>query len=163
MALKGRTVHIFTETEDAVLWSKEDAANGCLFNPPVPFDEVVNICRMSKVVINSIPHIRKGYHERLFLSLASGAVTLVRKGVALPAWLVKTGRVVEYAGNFLGELELQLQEAEKHPYDSEKILNWLETEHSWDARLKQHLPEIEKSIKKLHDVWEKNPFWHVLG
>jgi hypothetical protein len=74
---------------------------------------------------------------------------------------VKTGSVVEYASNFLGDLELQLQEAEKHHYDSEKILNWLESEHSWDARLEQHLPEIEKSIQKIHAVWEENPFWHV--
>ena len=91
VALKGRSVHIFTEKEDAIHWSKEEAAHGCRFNPPVPFDEVVDICRMSKVVINSVPHIRKGYHERLFLSLASGAVTLVRRGLELPSWLRRPG------------------------------------------------------------------------
>jgi hypothetical protein len=161
-ALKGRSVHIFTEAEDSALWSKEEEAKGCVFHPPVPFKEVVNICLMSKAVINSIPHIRKGYHERLFLSLASGAVTLVRKGLELPSWLLETGRIVEYTSSFLGNLVPQLRDAENRHYEPEKILPWLQGEHSWDARLTQHTPEIEKSLAKIHADWEKNPFWNVL-
>ncbi len=162
LGLKGVTVNIFTETEDAALWSKEEAARGCTFHPPVPFQQVADICRMSKVVINSIPHIRKGYHERLFLSLASGAVTLTGKGVRLPAWVEKAGRVVGYTSNALEDLEHQLQEAQRRHYDPDLILPWLETEHSWDARLEQHLPEIDESVEKLRAKWEQNPFWRMV-
>ncbi len=162
-ALKGRSVHIFTDVEDAVVWSKEPSAAGCLFTTPVPFDQVVDICRMSRIVINSIPHIRKGYHERLFLSLASGAVTLVRKGISLPAWLTATGRVVEYESHALADVVPRLAEAEQRHYDVEKILSWLDAEHSWDARLTQYLPEIEKSIAALRDTWEHNTFWRMSG
>jgi hypothetical protein len=160
-ALKGRSVHIFTDPSDADLWAKEESAQGCLFHPPVPFHEVMDICRKSKVVINSSPHIRKGYHERLFLSLASGAITLVRKGMDFPSWVTNEGRVVEYASSPLEGLISQLQEAEKKPYAKEKILPWLDANHSWDARLQKHLPQIEKSVKRLHEVWEENPFWRM--
>ena len=74
----------------------------------------------------------------------------------------KTGRVVEYTSSALEDLVPQLQEAENRRVDQEKILAWLETEHSWDARLSQHLPEIEKSVAKLHADWEENPFWRML-
>lgn len=163
MALQKRTVHIFTETEDAVLWSKESAAQRCLFNPPVPFSQVGDVCRLSKVVVNSIPHIRKGFHERIFLSLAAGAITLVRKGISLPGWLLRTGRVVEYSSNALDDLIPRLEVAEKQHYDPEKILPWLEAEHSWDARLEHHLPDIETSIEKLRSMWEQNRFWRMLN
>ena len=161
-ALKGRNIQIFTGIEDAVLWSKEEAAKEALFCPPVPFDEVIDICRMSKVAINSAPHIRKGYHERLFLSLASGAVTVAGKG-RLPAWLQEEGRLVEYDGNSLDDLLVRVQEAERRPYNQEKVLSWLEAEHTWEARLRQLLPEIEKDVLEIRTRWENDPFMRLAG
>ena len=159
--LKGLRVHIFTDSSDAALWAKEESAQGCIFHPHVPFQEVMNICRQSKVVINSSPHIRKGYHERLFLSLASGAITLVRKGMNFPSWVVNEGRVVEFQSSSVQDLVAQLQEMEKKPYAKVKILSWLDAEHSWDARVQQHLPQIDASVQRRHEIWKENPFWHV--
>lgn len=160
-ALSSRTIHIFTDPEDAKQWSSREAARTCHFEPAVPFSEVVNVCRNSKVVINSAPHIQRGYHERLFLSLASGAVTLVGTGHLLPSWLVETGRVVKYDSSSLDGLAEKIRAAEERPFDAEKILSWLEREHTWDARLDQHLPEIERSVKKLHAEWKENPLWRI--
>jgi spore maturation protein CgeB len=162
LALKGRDVHIFTGKEDAAVWATEESAKNCIFHDPVPFNEVMNVCAMSKVVINSIPHIRKGFHERIFLSLASGAVTLFSRGPAFPSWVGKEARVVDYTSDSLQDLPVRLHDAESRPYEREKILQWLIADHSWDARLKQHLPEIEKSIADLRTAWENNPFWHAL-
>ena len=162
-ALQERDVHIFTLEEEAIRWAKKDSAKRCHFHPPVPFSEVINVCRMSKVVLQSVPTIRNGYHERLFLALASGAVTLVNAGLPLPAWLMKSGRVLEYESFSLDGLLSSISEVEKRPFDSKKILSWLEEEHSWDARLRQHLPQIEKSVKKLHELWESNPFWQLMN
>jgi hypothetical protein len=161
--LASRDVHIFTGIEDAELWARQEVAVGCHFEPAVPFKEVVDLCRKSKVVINSAPHIRQGYHERLFLSLASGTVTLVGKGHLLPSWLVETGRVVEYDSSSLESIDEKLCDAEKRLFDAENVLSWLEKEHTWDARIEQHLPEIERSVEQLHAKWEANPFWWVVG
>ena len=162
IALKGRAVHIFTGKEDADLWAKEESAKECIFHEPVPFNEVMNVCLMSKVVINSIPHIRRGFHERIFLSLASGAVTLFSRGPAFPSWVGKEARVVDYTSASLEDLLPRLRDAESRPYEREKILQWLIADHSWDARLKQHLPEIAKSVSDLRTTWENNPFWRTL-
>lgn len=161
-ALSNRSIHIFTGPEDAKEWSKVGSAKRYHFEPSVPFGEVIDVCMKSRVVINSAPHIRKGYHERLFLSLVSGAVTLIGKGHLLPDWLVQNGRVVVFDSSNLQGLDEKLQEAEKRPFDAKKILSWLESEHTWDARLHQHLSEIERSVEKIHAGWEANPFFRFV-
>ena len=50
-ALKDRNVHIFASEKDAVGWSSRPSAKGCIFHPPVPFDNVFDICRNAKVVV----------------------------------------------------------------------------------------------------------------
>jgi hypothetical protein len=127
------------------------SAQGSTFHPPVDFRDVIHICCQSKVVINSFPHIRKGYHERLFLSLASGAITLVERG-RLPAWLVAEGRVVEYDGSSLESVPQRLIEAQSRPYNREKVLSWLSAEHTWDVRLQQLLPVIEADLASIRSA-----------
>ena len=143
--LRGRSIHIFTGIEDAVVWTREEPNQNYIFHLPVAFRDVARLCCQSRVVINSSPHIRPGYHERLFLSLASGAITLVERG-RLPAWLVDEGRIVEYDSATLESVPHRLIEAQSRPYNREKVLSWLSSEHTWDARLKQLLPSIEGLI-----------------
>lgn len=151
-SLSGRTINIFTTEIDAVQWCREAAAKACAFHPPVNFHSVFDLCGRSKVVLNSAPHIRLGYHERLFLSLASGAITVTERG-RLPHWLVERGRVVEYDTDSLATLPDRLRETEGLPYDRESVLRWLVMEHTWDARLRKILPAIE------HDVFEIKKEW----
>ncbi|MCH9608842.1 MAG: hypothetical protein S4CHLAM45_06410 [Chlamydiales bacterium] len=40
---------------------------------PLPFHEVVEVMRRAKFVLNSSPRFKRGYHERIFTALASGA------------------------------------------------------------------------------------------
>ena len=143
--LRGRQIHIFTGIEDAATWAKEEPDQHYSFHPPADFREAAKLCCLSKVVINSSPHLRPGYHERLFLSLASGAITLVERG-RLPSWLVEEGRVVEYDSASLESVPGRLIEAQRRPYNREKVLTWLSSEHTWDARLQNLLPKIERLI-----------------
>lgn len=143
--LRKRSIHIFTEVEDAAEWMRAGSAQGCTFHPPVDFHDVIQVCCQSKVVVNSFPHIRKGYHERLFLSLASGALTLVERG-RLPPWLVDEGRVVEYDSATLESIPQRLLEAQTRPYNRDRVLLWLSSEHTWDARLQRLLPIIDEDI-----------------
>jgi hypothetical protein len=154
-AFHGRDVRIFTSDEDAARWSQEAAAKGLTFCPEVPFEKVIDLCLQSKVVLNTAPHIRKGYHERIFLSLASGAVTVVEKG-RLPEWLVETERVAEYDGRSFADLQQRVDEAARRPFHREKVLSWLEAEHTWDARLRQLLPELDRQVTDLRLAWSRD-------
>ena len=142
--LHGSDIHIFTGREDAESWGKEGGRY--FFHPPVDFHDVIRVCCQSKAVINSSPHIRPGYHERLFLSLASGAVTVVERG-RLPRWLSEEGRVVEYDSGSLESVPRRIEEARRCPYNREKVLSWLSSEHTWDVRLRRILPVIECLLK----------------
>ena len=152
--LQKRSIHIFTGVDDAAEWMRAGSAQGCTFHPPVDFRDVIHICCQSKVVINSFPHIRKGYHERLFLSLASGAITLVERG-RLPAWLVEEGRVVEYDNSTLEHVPQRLIEAQSRPYNRDRVLSWLSSEHTWDVRLQQLLPAIDEDISAIRSDFKK--------
>ena len=151
--LSGRVINIFTSPLDAVEWGRKETAKSCIFHPPVDFRSLFDLCRSSKVVLNSAPHIRLGYHERLFLTLASGAIAVTERG-RLPQWLVDGGRVVEYDTDSLATVSDRLREAEKKPYDRESVLKWLSMEHTWDARLRKLLPEIERDVFEIKKEWK---------
>ena len=147
-SLPQRTVNIFTSAEDAVRWLK--VSPNSLFRPSVDFQELFDLCAHSKVVLNSVPSIRPGYHERLLLSLASGAITVTERG-RVPSWLVERGRVVEYDTASMETLQERIHEAEGRPYDRMAVLEYLDKEHTWDVRLHMALPAIEREIQESKD------------
>lgn len=151
--LSERTINIFTTKLDAVEWRREEAS--CIFHPSVDFRSLFDLCRNSKAVLNSAPHIRLGYHERLFVTLASGAITVTERG-RLPHWLVEQGRVVEYDSGSLATVPDRLREAERKPYDRERVLKWLSMEHTWDVRLRKVLPEIERDVFEIKKEWKNS-------
>ena len=149
-----RRVHIFSTKED---W--KIVRPNYVFHEPVPFDQACDICSQAKVVVNSVPTIRCGYHERLFLGLAAGA-TIVSSQIDLPQWVVASGGVVTYRTSTLPNVQERLAACEGRQ-SREEILNWLEKEHTWDVRIKKTFPGIFESITAIHDTWNANPFWKL--
>ena len=156
-SLKGRTVHVFSEEGE---WKK--ILPDVVLHNPVSFDQVCEVCSQAKVVLNSVPTIRKGYHERLFLGLASGAI-VVTSQLDLPAWLESAGSIVSYRTSTLPTLQERLLQAEKQTRSQDDIFAWLDKEHTWDVRVKMVLPDILKSIASIRDTWNANPFWKLLN
>lgn len=150
----GRTVHIFSAKEE---W--KEVRSNYVFHEPVSFDQVCDVCAHARVVLNSVPTIRRGYHERLFLGLAAGA-TVVTSHVNLPSWLMTSGAIVSYRTSTLSGLQARLAEHEGRQ-SREEILNWLDKEHTWDVRIKEVLPGIVDSVKGIRDTWNANPFWKL--
>lgn len=52
------------------------SSSNLFFHAPSPYIDTLNLMRKSKVVINSTPTFKEGGHERLFASLACGALPL---------------------------------------------------------------------------------------
>lgn len=153
-AMKGRKVHFFTTADSAIALANSPSYKGCIFHSAVPFHEVLSICSQAKVVINSSPSIRKGYHERLLLGLAAGAIVVTSASVVLPLWLEESGAVVSYTTSTLLSVAERLSLAERHPRPVEKIIKWIEQYHTWDARLAEHLPAIGKRVQIAHETWK---------
>lgn len=152
-ALEGRTVHLFTTSEGASVASRRTSYKNCVLHPSVPFHEVLDICSQARVVINSSPSIRNGYHERLLLGLASGAVVVTSASRVLPTWLEEAGAVVSYTTSSLPSLSHRLAAAEGRAHPQKNILDWLEENHTWDVRLKEHLPHITKQVWLSRAEW----------
>ena len=87
--------------------------------------------------------------------MASGAITVTERG-RLPHWLVEQGRVVEYDSGSLATVPDRLREAERKPYDRERVLKWLSMEHTWDVRLRKVLPEIERDVFEIKKEWKNS-------
>jgi spore maturation protein CgeB len=126
-ALYGLDVHVFSDKK-----YKCDA----IFHDPVPFSRVGEVCSQAKIVINSSPSIRQGFHERLFLGLASGAIVLSSQIDLLPKWLEEKGALVSYKRSTLSTVRERLALAQLGRVPREEISSWLEREHTWDVRVR---------------------------
>jgi hypothetical protein len=156
-ALQGRKIDIWTTEEDAQLWSAHEYMNEVIFHKPFAFTDVVKLLLQAKVVIQSLPMIKKGYHERLLLALASGATVLTNAHTPFIKPFSSMASVVLYRNSTLPHLHKALDEGKKGLFDRKKILLYLEEEHTWDARLKIIIPQIDKQLEELGDRFRQNP------
>ncbi len=72
-AFKEHTIHIFGSGINASEW-KDTLKGNFIFHPEIKFDEALKIMSQSKIVLNSVPTIRFGGHERLFYAYQMGAL-----------------------------------------------------------------------------------------
>jgi spore maturation protein CgeB len=125
-AFQGHSIHIFGEG-----W---DPTPDCIIHPPLPFSSLFDICTQAKVILNNMPMIRRGYHERLFLGLASGAIVVTTK---LNQILHNPPpSLIEYTSSSLPSLPGQVNMIK----EVSPPLEWLRQNHTWDVRVKTFLP-----------------------
>jgi spore maturation protein CgeB len=128
-AFKGMEVHIFGEG-----WPPSSAYT---IHPPLPFSSILDIYAQSKVVLNSAPMIRRGYHERLFLGLAAGSVVVTSK---LDVSNLNQAKVlVDYTTSSLSLLPDRL----KNLRSPQPPREWLKKNHTWDVRVKNFLSSLK--------------------
>lgn len=126
-SLSGKRIHIFGEG-----W--EHVPSHVVLHPPLPFSSVFEVCQQAKVVLNSVPMIRRGYHERLFLGLAAGAL-VVTSQINIPD-AAGIPSLVQYTTSSLTTLQDRLATWSEVP----PPFGWMENFHTWDARVKRLLP-----------------------
>ena len=84
LSIDDATVHVFGgKYENNTLFSGFPKAlsqkSNLILHPPVAINEVPNILSQTKICLNSTPFFKDGSHERVLLSLASGATPLSSK------------------------------------------------------------------------------------
>lgn len=85
-----RELHIFDGSLTKQGWKEflRDKKNNCIFHPPVPFPEMVEILKKSKIVLNSSTHLRHGSHEKVFYALLCGCLPITNKGLWMESQLL---------------------------------------------------------------------------
>ncbi len=165
-SIKDASVHVFGGT----CWRDEHPISGwaqALFDcpnvtvhPAVPYWEILEICKQSKICLNSMPFFKNGTHERIFFSLACGALPITTDNL----WVRE---------NFINGKELLLYETLKWNEVNDKINYFLAHEaerqqlvrsgyekvllhHTWDQRAEQLLEEIPAFIQQMKQQAENN-------
>lgn len=109
----------------------ESYAPHATVNAPIPFDEVLEVMRLSKVVLNCSSRFKRGYHERIFNSLLVGTRVITAENPLLkdfPGVLSYTPGKWEQAIDLL-DVRVDIEAGRQ------KVLD----EHTWENRAKQIL------------------------
>lgn len=157
-SIKNAHVHVFGGTcwrdEKPILgWSNSliDMPNVTV-HPAVPYAESLEIMKKSKIVLNSMPFFKSGTHERIFTSLACGALPITSDNL----WVRE---------NFLDGRDLKIYS----PKGWDKVNDWVDdylnhekkrqeivdqgraivmNDHTWDNR-------VEEMIRALPPILER--------
>jgi len=124
-------------------------------HPPVNYSEMIEILKRSKICLNSSPSFRDGTHDRIFTSLACGALPIVSDSKYLGETLLHGVDILYYKANHWHEVNdwineyLADEQKRKKVVASgrEKVMKY----HTWDVRIEQlmeELPPILESMKR---------------
>lgn len=99
-------------------------------HPPIPFEETIEIMKQAKIVLNSSPRFKEGFHERIFYALLCGSMPVTGQS----AWIEKHFKVGEELatytyGNWENRVEVK-NAAQIAAKGQERVWH----EHTWDVR-----------------------------
>ncbi len=149
-ALQDVDIHIFAGKKDLEQW--EQALRGkkrLFFHEEVAYEELADVFARARIVLNSMPTIKKGLHERLLFALSQGASVLNNASdfvcTAFPQRLaVLSVQPPEYdRANELVQEVFQNEEARQEEVRAAQ--KYIGEGHTFDARvayLKEMIPQI---------------------
>ncbi|MBS0654267.1 MAG: hypothetical protein JSR46_00675 [Verrucomicrobia bacterium] len=83
-AIDGYDVHIFGDQPERAKWEKAlKGKKGLYFHDEVAYEALPDIFLRTRAVLNSMPTIKRGLHERLLMGLSQGASVLSNNNVFL--------------------------------------------------------------------------------
>lgn len=135
---------ILTHEEDVEKWQRflpSDVEASYVIN--VPYVKTWSYYAQSKLVLNSVPTIKKGVHERLLAALFSGARVLSTYSSLMPFH----DSCVDVASIQTADDLMALLEAV--PKNREALQMEIIREHSWKSRFKKIWPEIDQEIVRI--------------
>lgn len=147
-------VHVFGElvVDDpmSVLGWKEylGAQPNVVLHPSVPYEEAMEILKKSKICLNSTPFFKNGSHERIFASLACGAVPITTDNLFVREFFKDGEDLILYQHRNLSEVNGKVNELlaneNKRQAIAAKGRAKVMAEHTWDTRVDQLVEELAK-------------------
>jgi spore maturation protein CgeB len=163
-SIKDTRVHVFGElSQDNAVgilgWSHYLASlPNVTVHPSVPFGEALNILKQSKICLNSMPFFKDGSHERVFASLACGAVPITSDSQFLREAFEDGKELFFYHMNQREAVDGIIKELlTNEPKRKEIALlggQKVRKEHTWDNRVDQLLKEFPKISERIKSYFD---------
>lgn len=158
-AIKDVPVHVFGDlsTDNAVGvlgWPQYLAGQSNVrVHPSVPYWDSLQIMRQSKVCLNSMPFFKNGTHERVFASLACGAVPVTTDNIYFREYFVEDKDLIYYSMKHREDANAKVNDLianeAKRAEMAERGRRIVMENHTWDVRvdeLLEVLPAIFTSV-----------------
>lgn len=118
-------------------------------HPQVTYQESLNILKQSKICLNSMPFFKNGTHERIFASLACGAVPLTSDNLYIQEHFKPNENLLIYQSGQWDAVEPAIAELLNNETKRKEIAaagrQKVMAEHTWDNRvseLRLRVPQV---------------------
>lgn len=154
---KENTVHIFGGSQKGVVgWDKyfpKGKFNVILHNA-ISLDQVVEVMKESKIVLNACPTVKDGSHERIFLGLACGALVCTSQNRYIEDQFKEDEGVIFFPFSDRKSINAKINHYLSHETARCEAVNKgyaiVKKEHTWDSRVKmlqERLPPLLDQLR----------------
>lgn len=155
-SIEGYTVHIYCAKDALPNWQQAlKNKKNIRYEEPVSFKELAGIFGRARCVLNSMPTIKRGLHERLLVALSQGASVLSSENIFISSQFYQQKALLEVLSPNYSYINVLLEKAfaneEARLADVISTHKTIEENHTWDARAKtlaETLPPFLNMLKK---------------
>jgi glycosyltransferase involved in cell wall biosynthesis len=153
-AIKDAKVDVFGSA-DGLGWKKYlgNKHPNIKIHDPVPYEQVLEIMKHSKIVLNSSPWIKGGTHERILAGLACGALVITNENIYMREHFKDAENIVFYqpqkrdkANHRVNEY---LENSTKRQQVASKGRQTVMDGHTWDHRAAALLKELSPILQRI--------------
>ncbi len=154
-------IHIYGGKEGSNGWEKYIGKehSHITLHDAVSYEEAVKLMQRSKVVLNSTPTIKNGTHERVLAGISSGALVLTSESTYMREKFDEDENILFYQHRTIGLANQKilpfLADEEKRVAFVKKGQKIVQEHHTWDARVKPFLKELEAMLHSLQAQVQK--------
>ncbi len=159
-ALDNVDIHVFGGTgwqddeEEAGSWEGLlKGSSHVTVHPAVSFPEAIEILRASRVCLNSMPFFKQGTHERVFLGLACGCLSVTSANSYWDVHFDEGDGVMQYLHGQWAPLKQWVKHLIDHEDERVKLIErgrkLTLLEHTWDVRAREMLDAIPPMLESI--------------
>ncbi len=155
-SLKDMTIHVFGSTVSKKGWQdflNQENLHHVTWHEGVPYLTALEIMQKSRIILNSSLKNKEGAHERIFASLACGAIVVTSENDYLKETFREDEGILFYKHAEIekvnGALHTYLSDETKRSRDAAIGRDIVLKHHTWDQRVKDLLRELPAIIKQM--------------
>lgn len=153
--IKDANVHVFGAPSKTAPWENYfgDSYPNVTVHDPLPYEEVIEVMKKSKIVLNSCPWSKNGVHERIFAGIACGAAVITNGNRYIQKHFTDGDDIVFYQhgrwDKVNDHLNALLSDDAKRRTFVNKARAIVKENHTWDHRVQTLLQELPPILKRL--------------
>ncbi len=161
-AVKDAEVHIFGSCGEGATWEDylgKDRKN-IIIHEPIPYEQVLDILRETKILLNASPWAKNGAHERIFYGLSCGALVFTNENIYLKENFIDGENIVLYQANDPAGLNQKINEYLSDDKKREAVAargrECVEKNHTWECRARGLIADLEPILKHMKEEQVQN-------